>query len=138
MRRSEVLGLRWEQVNFLSGTIVLLPGETKNDEGRNIPIVPQLRTVLMEQFAKRQPNCPYVCFRLDRRGHAAKIGTSRKVWQSRCIKLKFGRMEHAMDLVTGQTLYETPRKDRRNPMPKVKMVYRGLLYPDLRPPGCGI
>jgi integrase len=51
MRRSEVLGLRWEQVNFLSGTIVLLPGETKNDEGRNIPIVPQLRTMLMEQFA---------------------------------------------------------------------------------------
>jgi integrase len=132
MRRSEVLGLRWEQVNFLSGTIVLLPGETKNDEGRNIPIVPQLRTVLMEQFAKRQPNCPYVCFRLDRRGHAAKIGTFRKVWQSRCIKLKFGRMEHAMDLVTGQTLYETPLKDHRNPMPKVKMVYRGLLYHDLR------
>jgi hypothetical protein len=69
---------------------------------------------------------------LDKKGHAAKIGTFRKVWQSRCIKLGFGRMEPATDPLTGATLCETPRTDRRNPKPKVKVVYRGLLYHDLR------
>lgn len=132
MRRAEVLGLRWEQVNFLENTIVLLPGKTKNNKGRTIPIVPQLRALLVEQYGNRQELCAYVCFRLDRRGHAAKIVSFRKVWQARCIKLVFGEMKPATDPVTGEVLYEKPRKGRKNPKPKVKMVYDGLLYHDLR------
>jgi len=132
MRRAEVLGLRWEQVNFMENTIVLLAGKTKNNQGRTIPIVPQLRVLLVEQHGRRQEGCPYVCFRLDRRGHAAKIGGFRKAWQSRCIKLKFGEMKPATDPVTGEPLYEKPRKHRRNAKPRVKTVYHGLLYHDLR------
>jgi integrase len=137
MRRAEVLGLRWEVglikcVNFLDNTIVLLPGKTKNDEGRTIPIVPQLRALLVEQYARRKEGCPSVCFRLDRRGHAVKIGSFRKVWQSRCIKLGFGAMQAATDPATGETLYEKPRKDRRNAKPKPKMIYDGKLFHDLR------
>jgi integrase len=70
MREGEILGLDWSQVDFLRGVIQLRAGETKNDEAREIPIVPQLRILLVEQRAKRQPGCRYVCFRLDRRGHA--------------------------------------------------------------------
>ncbi len=132
MRLSEVRNLRWEQVDFLNNAIALRAGETKNDQGRIIPIVPQLAAFLVEQHARRQQGCPHVCFRLDRLGNAAKIGGFRKAWQSRCIKLGFGRMEHATNPATGETLYEKPRKDRQNSKPKIKMRYSGLLYHDLR------
>jgi len=70
MREGEILGLDWSQVDFLRGVIQLRAGETKNDE------VPQLRTLLVEQRAKRQPNCPYVCFRLDRKVMPSRFGDS--------------------------------------------------------------
>jgi hypothetical protein len=53
--------------------------------------------------AKRQPACPYVRFRLDRRGNAAKIGGFRKAWQSRCVKPALGWS--LSDPVTGKTVY---------------------------------
>ena len=86
MREGEILGLEWDQVKFLDGVIRLRAGETKNGEGREIPIAPQLRNLLLEQHAKHQPNCPYVCFRLDRKGHAVKIRGFRKAWYSACIR----------------------------------------------------
>jgi integrase len=124
MRRAEILNLRWEQLDFLAGTITLRAGETKNDEGRVIPITATLRRVLLEQRNKRQQECPYVCFLIDRLGHARKIGNFRKVWQSRCVKLGLGRMEPA----SGVEL----RSDRPHAKPKPKMVYHGLLFHDLR------
>jgi integrase len=60
MRESEILGLKWNQVDFLSGAIRLQAGETKNDEGREVPITPQLHALLEEQYAKRQPECEAV------------------------------------------------------------------------------
>jgi len=62
MREGEILGLKWDQVEFLTGTIELLAGETKSDEARTVPIIPQLRALLVERHAKRQPGCPYVCY----------------------------------------------------------------------------
>jgi len=132
MRLGEVLFLKWEQVDFLAGTISLYAGTTKNDAARQIPIVPQLRTALIEQRAKRQAGCPFVCFRLDRRGHAAKLGGFRKAWQSACIKAGLGKMEPATDSETGEALYAKPRVDRPRSKPKVKMMYRGLIFHDLR------
>jgi len=116
----------------MTNTIGLRAGETKNDSGRNIPIVPQLRAFLVEQRSRRQPNCPYVCFRLDGRGQAAKLGGFRKAWQSRCVKLGLGRMEPAVDSATNETLFDVPRKDRRSSKSKMKMVYRGMIFHDLR------
>jgi hypothetical protein len=118
---------------FLARTINLWAGETKNDAARTIPLVPQLRALLIEQRAKRQPDCPYVCFRLDSKGHAVKVGSFRKAWQSRCVKLGLGRMEPAADAVTGEVLYAPPRGPRSKP--KAKMVYRGMIFHDLRGTG---
>lgn len=132
MRLGEVLHLRWEQVDFISNTITLRNGETKNDSGRHIPIIPQLRTHLVQQHAKRVGTFPLVCFRLDSRGQAVNIGGFRKAWQSRCVKLGFGSFEPAVNAATGETLYDSARQDRRNSKPKVKMVYRGLIFHDLR------
>jgi integrase len=132
MRLAEVLHLEWSQVDFLNGTIKLRSGETKNDQSRVIPIVPQLRTLLTGQYSKRQDCFPYVCFRLDKRGQAVKIKGFRKAWQNRCCQLGLGSMTPAINPVTGETRYEKARKDRRNAKPKVKMVYVGLLFHDLR------
>jgi hypothetical protein len=44
-----------------------------NDAARQVPIVPRFRTAFIAQRAKRQADCPYASFGLDRRGHAVKI-----------------------------------------------------------------
>lgn len=51
---SEVLPLRWKQVDFQAGTVRLEPGTTKNDEGRTLPfaVLPELAYVLRSQWEK--------------------------------------------------------------------------------------
>jgi integrase len=46
MRKGEILGLRWDQVNFEQGLITLL--DTKNREIRRIPMNQTVRATLME------------------------------------------------------------------------------------------
>lgn len=135
MREGEILGLRWNQVDFLSGVIRLRAGETKNDEGREVPIVPQLRVLVEERYAKRQPGCDYVCFRFDRGGRAVRIEGFRKAWYTACIKAGLGKMEPKVDRLTGEVVYAKPRHDREHPKPKPKMVYRGMIFHDLRRTG---
>jgi len=48
--QSEVLTRRWEHVDFDGGWLVLEPGETKNDEGRQFPLTPELRALLEAQL----------------------------------------------------------------------------------------
>ncbi|MGC1453393.1 MAG: site-specific integrase [Candidatus Sulfotelmatobacter sp.] len=116
MRLGEVLGLQWlrkdekgvprEQVDFLHGVIHLEAFETKSNEARDIPIVSQLRTLLLEQREKnRKAHCPYVCFRLDPRGDAVKIVGFRRAWQSACIRAGLGSMVPEVDSETGEVLY---------------------------------
>jgi integrase len=45
-RRTEILELRWAQVDWTGGFVRLEPGTTKNREGRAFPITPALRAVL--------------------------------------------------------------------------------------------
>jgi integrase len=133
MREGEILGLEWNQVDFLRGVIQLRAGETKNDDAREIPIVPTLRALLIEQRAKRQPGCPYVCFRFDRQGHAIRIVGFRKAWYSACVHSGLGTMEPKTDRVTGEIVY-APRRGPRS-KPKAKMVYQGMIFHDLRRTG---
>jgi len=49
-RKGEILGLRWDQVDLIGRMIRLEPGETKNDEGRTIPIMSdEMFSMLVEQ-----------------------------------------------------------------------------------------
>lgn len=129
---AEIFSLRWDQVDLLCESINLRAHETKNDAERTIPIVPQLRALLLEQRAKRHPACPYVCFRFDRRGHAAKIGSFLKVRQSRCVKLGLGKMQPVIDS-KGEPLCAVPRGPRSKPKPKMR--YIGMIFHDLRRTG---
>jgi integrase len=132
MRLGEILALQWGQVDFLAGAINLRAGETKNDEGRTVPIVPQLRALLIGQRSRRQPGCEFVCFRLDRKGNATKIRGFRKAWYRACIKAGLGRMEPVIDSA-GKAVLEKPRGLRSKPKPK--MVYQGTIFHDLRRTG---
>jgi len=142
MRLGEILSLQWkrkgddgqevDQVDFLAGLIHLQAGETKNDDPRDIPIVPELRKLLLEERAKRQLDCPYICFRLDR-GHAVQVRGFRKAWYSACVRAGLGEMVPAVDSVTGKPLYEHPRGPRSKPKPK--MTFEGRIFHDLRRSG---
>jgi integrase len=64
MRRGEILNLRWEQVDLDCGLLRPAPGSTKNGDGRVIPLVADLLTVLTQWrriTLKDQPSCPWVC-----------------------------------------------------------------------------
>src|SRR5262249_19068137 len=50
--QSEVLSLRWSQVDLAEGTLRLNPGETKNADGRVVWLTPELRASLTEQLKR--------------------------------------------------------------------------------------
>src|ERR1700690_3448198 len=92
-------------------------------------IVPTLRALLTEQRAKRQSDCPLVCFRLDRKGHAVRIRGFRKSWYSACVRVGLGTMRQVVD-EAGKPVFEKPRGSRSKPKQKVK--YAGPIFHDLR------
>ena len=64
LRQGEILGLRWYQVDLQHGTIRLEPGTTKNNEGREAPLIPEVHGLLVEWRRRTRaeyPNCAWVC-----------------------------------------------------------------------------
>lgn len=55
-RKSEIMGLRWSQINLKARTIALRQGTTKNDEARTLPLVGEALTLLKERSKVRNPN----------------------------------------------------------------------------------
>ena len=49
--RSELFTRQWRHVDFGAGWLRLDPGETKNGEGRDFPLIPELRAILERQRA---------------------------------------------------------------------------------------
>jgi integrase len=53
-RKGELLSRRWRHVDLEDGWLRLEPGETKNDEGRNYPLIPRLREVIERQYERKR------------------------------------------------------------------------------------
>jgi integrase len=88
MRRGEVLGLKWAQVDFNERTITLNPGETKNGEARLLPMAGEVFHTLQAQKALRDekfPSCEYVFFshRTGKRVRCFRTG-----WKNACKRVK--------------------------------------------------
>jgi integrase len=69
-RKAEILSLRWSQVDLTTRTVKLEPGETKNDEGRTIPLIGELfemRAIERERRDRWHPTCPFVFSRHGKR-----------------------------------------------------------------------
>jgi len=82
-RLGELRNLFFNQLDFKANEIVLNPGETKNREGRRMPMFGPIRETLLMQKAIRDakyPDCPYVFF--SKTGH--QIVYIRKSWRSAC------------------------------------------------------
>jgi integrase len=60
---SEILPLKWEQVDLDAGTVRLNPHSTKNDEGRIIQLPQVLLSILIDQEKTSPDACPYVFHR---------------------------------------------------------------------------
>ncbi len=67
MRRGEIMGLKWEQVDLEQGVITLRPGETKTQEAREIPLDEDLKALFRR--LPRVLGSPYV---FNFRGHGLK------------------------------------------------------------------
>lgn len=56
MRRGEILGLTWDQVDLKEGIIRLCPEDTKTQQGREVPLCPEL----LEMFKAMPRGLPVV------------------------------------------------------------------------------
>jgi integrase len=85
MRKQEILGLRWEQVDLMEGMIRLKPEDTKNSEGRVIFMQGELLEAIHFQRALRDTQftkCPWVFFGED----GDRIKDFRGAWSAACIE----------------------------------------------------
>lgn len=81
-RKGEILGLHWSQVDLADRSIRLHAGETKNGDGRTVPMAPDLYEVLKIQKQIRDqhfPDSPWVFSRIG-----VRILDFRGAWESAC------------------------------------------------------
>ncbi len=95
-RKSELRSRQWHHVDLVAAWLRLEPEETKNREGRQFPLVPELRAVLeqqrqrVEQIQKETDSIvPWIFARDD----GAPVGNFKKAWATACIKAGFFRVE---------------------------------------------
>jgi integrase len=98
-RKSELRSRQWRHVEFTGvGWLRLEPGETKNDEGRMFPLIPELRVILEAQRARadalqraRGRIVPWIFFRPDGRP----VGDFKRAWTTACRRAGLpGRLFH--------------------------------------------
>ena len=95
-RKSELRSRQWPHVDLAAGWLRLEPEETKNREGRQFPLVPELRRVIeaqrerVEMIQKATGRIvPWIFARED----GAPVGDFKKAWGTACIKAGFFRVE---------------------------------------------
>lgn len=93
MRKGEILQLQWDQLDWDRHILRLHQGTTKNDEGRVIPVVPDLLNVLTQWRHRTLVGaqaCPWICH-YD--GQPLKRLT--RAWKTACKKIGLeGKLFH--------------------------------------------
>jgi integrase len=82
-RRGELSSIQWSQVDFAAGQIRLHGGDTKNEEGRTLPIYGEMRewlAVAKEIRDQQHPTSPWVFY--DDKG--ARLYWFYEEWQAAC------------------------------------------------------
>jgi integrase len=84
-RKSELQSRQWRHCDFTAGWLRLEPEETKNRDGRQFPLIPELRAVLEEQHARvvaMQKAMGRVIPWLFVRDDGKAVGDFRKAWRT--------------------------------------------------------
>jgi len=94
MRKEEILGLQWPQVDVVAGNVSLKPQDTKNKEARVIYLEGELLALIRLQWAKSRnvkPECPWVF--PGKKGE--KIKDFGGAWETACKEAKLeGKIFH--------------------------------------------
>jgi integrase len=87
-RRGEMLGLQVRQVDLQARTIRLDPGTTKNGEGREVVMTPEVEELLRAAVEKKKPtDCVFT------REDGKPIKDFRGAWRNLCTRAGTGRWE---------------------------------------------
>lgn len=93
MRLGEILDLRWDHIDWDNGTIRLDPGTTKNNEGRLLPMMSDVRETLEQWWLKTEkdsPKCPWICHYRGER-----FSRIYRAWRTACKRVGLeGRLFH--------------------------------------------
>ena len=93
MRISEILGLKWSQVDLVQGRISLAPMETKTETARVVYMTADLYQVLAESKRRQEaslPHCQWVCAIQGRH-----VNSIKKCWRTACKRVGLeGRLVH--------------------------------------------
>jgi len=109
MRRGELFGLRWEDIDFEQGIIWLLV--TKSGKRRNIPMNDEVRRVL--DSIERHPKGPYVfCSKSGKRFEDVRRSFNRALQRAGITNFKFHDLRHtfASQLVMSGVSLNTVRE----------------------------
>lgn len=79
-RKGELRKIRWSQVNFEKGRIVLEVAQTKGKRARELPIYGEMESWLRDQQKRCPPNCEWVFFHRSR-----PVGAQLAGWRKACI-----------------------------------------------------
>ncbi len=95
--KSEILTRQKHHVDLNAGWLRLEPGEGKSGEGRNFPLIPELREILAEQLqrtaALERETGQIIPWLFHKNGK--RIGSFRKAWSTACKKAGLaGRIPH--------------------------------------------
>jgi integrase len=80
-RKEEILSLTWDQVDLEQGAVRLMPGKTKNKEGRILYMESDLWKTMRDLNRKRAFGCPHV-FHVE----GKRIKDFHKAWDTACAK----------------------------------------------------
>jgi hypothetical protein len=117
-------GLRIEQVNFLANSISLYPGETKNDDAREVDMTQPVRELLKQCVHGKGPN-DYVFTREN----GEPVIDFRKTWEAVCVRAGVELVCPDCDEpVDGKKYCAVCGRD----WDAGEVKYQGLLFHDLR------
>jgi len=108
---SEVLSVRWQDVDWSAGRIVVQSPKTEHHPGkdrRTIPLFPELRPILEESFDLAPDGATYVC---DERMREASQGKSG--WRNCNLRTQFERIVKRAGMTPWPRLFHNLRSSRQ-------------------------
>jgi integrase len=110
MRKSEIFGLKWEQVDLFARLVSL--ERTKNGEDRTLPLNDELYSMLAHEWTRKWDGCPYIFH-----NGPLLIRDFRKAWYTACAKAGVGRFvegEAGKPVWEGKIFHDLRRTGVRN------------------------